>query len=240
MPALNICNLHTLLGVVKNKFSPLRRELVLRTHLFVYGDFCLRRAVFSLNYTPMAIAKKSDRVPDPEDLAFADLLREARTRKRLSQRELGEQVGIWNTYIGQIEKGEKVPSDEICKKFAEVLELDLTQVLLAAYEARTELTGSDEAIALFKRMKLVLSDPVVQRLLDADEPIDSEVLAALANADIRRLLAEEVWRERMARCYRIRSKRNILALLALVESMTDKQWKAMVNMLDAMGLEMSE
>lgn len=178
---------------------------------------------------------------------FADLIRDARTKKRLSQRQLGEQIltpgrpkGIWNTYIGQIEKGDKIPSDEICKKFAEVLELDLTQVLLAAYEARVELTGSDEAIGLFRKMRLVLNDPVVQRLLDAEDTIDPQILEALTSADIRKILAEENWRELLVRCYRLRSKRNVLALLALVESMTDKQWKGLVSMLDAMGLEVAE
>lgn len=180
-------------------------------------------------------------------MRFADLIRDGRKKKRISQRQLGEQIltpgrpkGIWNTYIGQIEKGDKIPSDEICKKFAEVLELDLTQVLLAAYEARVELTGSDEAIALFRKMRLVLNDPVVQRLLDAEDSIDPQILEALTNTDIRKLLAEEGWRELLARCYRIRAKRNILALVALAESMSDKQWKGMISMLDAMGLEIAE
>ena len=193
----------------------------------------------------MAAGKKNDRPGN--EMRFADLIRDARTKKRLSQRQLGEQIltpgrpkGIWNTYIGQIEKGDKIPSDELCKKFAEVLELDLTQVLLAAYEARVELTGSDEAIGLFKKMRVVLDDPVVQRLLDAEDPIDPQVLEALASADIRKILAEETWRDLIARCYRLRSKRNVLALLLLVESMTDKQWKGVINMLDAMGMEITE
>jgi transcriptional regulator with XRE-family HTH domain len=180
-------------------------------------------------------------------MRFADLIRDARIKKRLSQRQLGEQIltpgrpkGIWNTYIGQIEKGDKIPSDEICKKFAEVLELDLTQVLLAAYEARVELTGSDEAIGLFRKMRLVLNDPVVQRLLDAEDTIDPQILEALTNTDIRKIMAEEVWRELLIRCYRLKSKRNILALLTLVESMSDKQWKGLISMLDAMGLEIGE
>jgi transcriptional regulator with XRE-family HTH domain len=192
----------------------------------------------------MAAIKKNDRSGSE---GFADLIRDARTRKRLSQRQLGEQIltpgrpkGIWNTYIGQIEKGDKIPSDEICKKFAEVLELDLTQVLLAAYEARVELTGSDEAIGLFRQMRLVLNDPVVQRLLDAEDSIEPEILEALTTTEIRKLLAEETWREMLVRCYRLRSKRNILALLMLVESMTDKQWKGLISMLDAMGLEIAE
>lgn len=193
----------------------------------------------------MPAGRKNDR--SGNEMRFADLIRDARTKKRLSQRQLGEQIltpgrpkGVWNTYIGQIEKGDKVPSDEICKKFAEVLELDLTQVLLAAYEARVELTGSDEAIGLFKKMRLVLNDPVVQRLLDAEDSIDPQILEALTSADIRKILAEESWRELLTRCYRLRSKRNILALMVLVESMTDKQWRGVVSMLDAMGLEIAE
>ena len=193
----------------------------------------------------MAAGKKNDKPGN--EMRFADLIRDARTKNRLSQRQLGEQIltpgrpkGIWNTYIGQIEKGDKIPSDELCKKFAEVLELDLTQVLLAAYEARVELTGSDEAIGLFKKMRVVLDDPVVQRLLDAEDPIDPQVLEALTSADIRKILAEENWRDLIARCYRLRSKRNVLALLSLVEAMTDKQWKGLIGMLDAMGMEIAE
>jgi len=193
----------------------------------------------------MAAMRKNDRPGN--EMRFADLIRDARTRKRLSQRQLGEQIltpgrpkGIWNTYIGQIEKGDKIPSDEICKKFAEVLELDLTQVLLAAYEARVGLTGSDEAIGLFQKMRQVLYDPVVQRLLDAGDTIEPQILDALTNSDIRKVLAEESWRELLVRCYRLKGKRNILALLALVESMSDKQWKGLISMLDAMGLEVGE
>lgn len=193
----------------------------------------------------MAAVKKNDR--SGNEMRFADLIRDARTKKRLSQRQLGEQIltpgrpkGIWNTYIGQIEKGDKIPSDEICKKFAEVLELDLTQVLLAAYEARVELTGSDEAIGLFQKMRLVLNDPVVQRLLDAGDTIEPQILEALTNTEVRKILAEENWRELLVRCYRLKSRRNILALLALVESMTDKQWRGLISMLDAMGLEIVE
>ncbi len=193
----------------------------------------------------MPAVKKNDR--SGNEMRFADLIRDARIKKRLSQRQLGEQIltpgrpkGIWNTYIGQIEKGDKIPSDEICKKFAEVLELDLTQVLLAAYEARVELTGSDEAIGLFRKMRLVLNDPVVQRLLDSEDTIDPQILEALTSTDIRKILGEESWRELLVRCYRLKSKRNILALLTLVESMSDKQWKGLISMLDAMGLEVGE
>jgi hypothetical protein len=57
---------------------------------------------------------------------------------------------------------------------------------------------------------------------------------------VRAALLEPSWREMIGRCYRLRRKRNTPGLLALVETMTDKQWRAMVNMLEAMGLEAPE
>jgi transcriptional regulator with XRE-family HTH domain len=61
-------------------------------------------------------------------MRFADMIKDARLDERISQRALAEQLktaqkpdGVWATYVGQIEKGEKVPSDEVCVKLAEVL-----------------------------------------------------------------------------------------------------------------------
>ena len=54
-------------------------------------------------------------------MQFAEILKEARLQARLSQRGLAEQLttaqkpeGVWATYVGQIEKGDKVPCDEVC------------------------------------------------------------------------------------------------------------------------------
>ena len=165
---------------------------------------------------------------------FADAIREARTSRRLSQRELGEQIGVWNTYVGQWEKGEKIPADEKIVKLAEVLELDADQLLLAAFEARAD---SAEAAALYRKMERALTDQVFQRLLSADEPLDPRLLEALADEDIRGALQEEGWSGLLARCYRIRNKRDIPGLLALVEAMSDKQWTALMNLLETMGIE---
>ena len=44
-------------------------------------------------------------------LQFAGMVKEAK-KVGLSQAKLGKKIGVWNTYVGQIEKGEKVPSDE--------------------------------------------------------------------------------------------------------------------------------
>ena len=174
---------------------------------------------------------------------FANMISEARRGRRLSQRHLGEQIqtakrpnGVWNTYVGQIEKGEKVPSDEVVLKLAEVLELNPSAVLLAAYEARAE---SDEASELFRQMEMVLSDPVVQRLLTASEPLDPKVLEALGDENIRGALKEKKLCRVFARIYQNRKKRDVPGLLDLVEAMNDFQWTAMMNILETMDIEVS-
>ena len=120
-------------------------------------------------------------------MQFAEIVKEARLQARLSQRGLAEQLttaqkpeGVWATYVGQIEKGDKVPSDEVCIKLAEVLELDPDVVLLAAYQAKA---SSQEGRDLFAKMARSLTDPVVNQLLASEEPLAPSVLEALADAD---------------------------------------------------------
>ena len=170
---------------------------------------------------------------------FAELIKRARKTLQLSQARLGEEIGVWNTYVGQIEKGEKVPSDEVVIKLAKVLDLDLTELLLAAYKAKAD---STEARNLFRRMEAALVDPVLQEILASNGPVDPSVLAALNDEDIRKALKEPTWRDSFSRCYRvnIRRKRDIRTLLSLVESMNDKQYSAMMNLLGAMELEVKD
>ena len=175
-------------------------------------------------------------------MQFAEMVKEARLQARLSQRGLAEQLittqkpeGVWATYIGQIEKGEKVPSDEVCIKLAEVLQLDSSEVLLAAYEAKA---GSEEGRALFAKMTRSLSDPVVRQLLESKEPLDPALLDALADAETRSLLGDQAWLEAITRARKIQKKRDVLAWLALGVAMDDKQWGAIMGLMDTMGLEL--
>ncbi len=172
-------------------------------------------------------------------MAFAEIIKKARKRLRLSQASLGGEIGVWNTYVGQIEKGEKVPSDEVVIKLGKVLDLNLNELLLSAYKAKAD---SAEAQSLFTQMETALNDPVLQQIVSSTNPIHPGVLAALSDENIRAALTQETWRESFSRCYRInsRKKRNIQALLALVEAMNDKQYSAMMNLLEAMELEAGE
>lgn len=170
-------------------------------------------------------------------LQFAEMVKEARKKVGLSQAKLGEKIGVWNTYVGQIEKGEKVPSDEKVVKLAEVLELNTDKVLLVAYQSRAD---SVKAKDLFFKMESALSDPVLQRLLSTGKPLDPGVLEALGDTDICEALRKEEWRRMFALCYKVGKNRDIPGLVALVSAMNDQQWSAMMNIIQAMGLELPD
>jgi transcriptional regulator with XRE-family HTH domain len=173
-------------------------------------------------------------------MKFAEMVKEARQKAGLSQGGLAQQMrtakrpeGVWPTYVGQIEKGEKVPSEEICVKLAEVLALDLDELLLAAYESRAD---SEEARVFLQKMKRALTDPVISRLLADEAPLDPTLLDILADPALRAVLAQEEWRQVLSRTARSRKKRDLPGLLARLEAMNDKQWNGLLGLLDGMGL----
>ena len=174
-------------------------------------------------------------------MQFAEMIKEARLQAQLSQQRLAEQLvtarrpkGVWATYIGQIEKGEKVPSDEVCIKLAEVLELDSNTVLIAAYEAKA---SSEEGRALYGKMMRSLSDPVVNKLLSSEEPLDPALLGVLSNPEIVTLLGDQPWLEAVTRARKKQKERDVLGLLALVEAMDDQQWTMIRGIIDTWDLK---
>lgn len=56
-------------------------------------------------------------------------LKDLRKKKKLSIRKLEELSGVSNSYISQIEKGERNPSPEVLKKLAEPLEVDYLKLM---------------------------------------------------------------------------------------------------------------
>ena len=174
-------------------------------------------------------------------MQFAEMIKEARLQAHLSQQGLAKQLvtarrpkGVWATYIGQIEKGEKVPSDEVCIKLAEVLELDSNRLLIAAYKAKA---GSAEGCALYSKMMRLMSDPVVNKLLSREEPLDPALLEVLSNPEIAALFGDQPWLEAVARAHKKQQERDVLGLLSLVDVMDDKQWRMIMGIIDTWGLE---
>jgi transcriptional regulator with XRE-family HTH domain len=165
-------------------------------------------------------------------MRFADLIRDARTRKRLSQRQLGEQIltpgrpkGIWDTYIGQIEKGEKIPSDELCVKIARALQLDVRDLLLCAYIERSD----GEARELFEQVSQFLRNPVFDYLLKRMDKIGLEQLKAFEDPDFAAAISDVKWRNAFVDGFRMKD-RDLLGLIEAVGKMKKIQWEALVNM----------
>lgn len=76
--------------------------------------------------------------------ALGELIAAGRRRAKLSQRELGgllttpeKPEGVWGTYIGQVERGKRVPPDSLLLSMSAALQLDPVRVLAAAYQSRS-------------------------------------------------------------------------------------------------------
>ena len=165
--------------------------------------------------------------------SFGKMIAAARRDAKLSQRALAEQLitkqkptGVWGTYIGQIEKGDKIPSDEVCLLLSTALDLDPDVVLLAAYRSRA---NSDAGKALFAMMERSLTDPMVRELLGSERPL----------APILEILADQRWIKAITRARKLQKKRDILATLRDLEAMNDKQWEATRVVIQTMDLQSS-
>ena len=60
---------------------------------------------------------------------FADVLREIRQEKGLSQEELADRAGLHRTYISQIERGLKSPSLRSVEQITEALEIPMSSLI---------------------------------------------------------------------------------------------------------------
>jgi transcriptional regulator with XRE-family HTH domain len=166
----------------------------------------------------------------------------ARKAKGLSQGAVASKLttgkkprGVWPTYVGQIEKGEKVPSDEVCLKLAEVLGLEVKQVLLAAYAARAE---STEAAALFleaiESLAVAASPPGSSQ--QTDQPLSSELRRLLSDPEFREALAQPRLQALLLQIARAGAGRDFARVLSRLQAMEDRQWISLLNILEAMGV----
>ena len=91
---------------------------------------------------------------------FGDYLRNLRVEKRLSLREVEQQSGVSNSYLGLIERGQRpIPGADILKKLAPVYDVPVRDLLMAAGYLKDEsgsLTENDEVEMAFN---YVMNDP---------------------------------------------------------------------------------
>ena len=94
-----------------------------------------------------------------------DLIKRARKSKGYSLNQLGKLVGTWGTYIGQIEKGDRTPSDSVSKKLALALDLDLREVIILVLRERADISESKRLLDVVHKL---VTDPVVIELMDGN------------------------------------------------------------------------
>ena len=76
---------------------------------------------------------------------FGDKLKEERKKKGISQKELGQKLGVSQAMIAQYEKGDRTPKIETIKKIAKALEVEA--IVLTGY--RNKNSNIENIIKLF-------------------------------------------------------------------------------------------
>jgi transcriptional regulator with XRE-family HTH domain len=158
------------------------------------------------------------------------MIREARERIGLSQSELAQLLvtakrpdGVWSTYIGQIEKGDKLPSEEICLKLAEVLDLDPITVLLGSYRERAD---TEEAQQFIELLSEAACEPALTALLLSA----GDSLNGLLDESMAGLLASEEWAAVVGALCRSGRIGDLPQLLGLVQQLGKAEWDALLNL----------
>lgn len=147
----------------------------------------------------------------------------------MSQKSLAKQIGVWDTYISQIEKGEKVPSDELCLKIGIVLDLDTRELLLRAYIARTQ----GETRSLFEEMFQLLSDPFLGRLKQLNW-LDAEIMEFFSKPDFGFAIQSPQWRQVFLDAFGLKG-RDVLPVVRSLMELNTAQWTAVFSILSAMS-----
>ena len=160
---------------------------------------------------------------------LGEKIKQAREGLKMSQKELGQRVGVWDTYIGQIEKGEKLPSDELCLKVAQALGLNGRDLLLCAHIERSD----GESRALFEQMREILNDPAFDRFKRMNR-IGPGALEAFDDPDFISAIQDPNWRKAFMEGFRLKEDRDLLGLIEAIGKMKKIQWEALVNMVKAL------
>jgi transcriptional regulator with XRE-family HTH domain len=81
--------------------------------------------------------------PEKSEKTFGEMVKHRRQTLNLTQRQLGQTLGVKGSHIAYLEKGRRRPSLALIKRLAHVLDLDGRQLFLLAHpEAKSLLSGS--------------------------------------------------------------------------------------------------
>ena len=163
-------------------------------------------------------------------MGFGEIIKKARKGK-FSQQTLGRDIGVWGTYIGQIEKGERVPSDERCILLAKALGLDPVSLLISAYRQRAQ---TPQARSLFSQMEKLIADPVISQVVSNRKLLTASILQAIEKNEVRKALRDPRWRDAIAGAT-TEPDRDIPLLISIASQMPKQQWEALLNTAKALA-----
>lgn len=113
----------------------------------VVGYFLLSCFVLFCLYSGGLLMR--DNYPVSIRLQFAERMREARKKKGLTQKQLGEQLGVSQSMIGQFESGKHAPRMDTVEKICKALDLDI----LADYAVPFDYDAEKKAVYFYPRIK---------------------------------------------------------------------------------------
>jgi len=114
--------------------------------------------------------------------SFGDNLKEARTKKGISQGQLAELMQIHSAHISRYERNQTVPSVDVVKKFADILEVSADMLIYGTEDekAKSKITDA-ELLNMFSK---------AQHLSDHDRDcVKSLIKAFLFQKDMEKQLA---------------------------------------------------
>lgn len=114
---------------------------------------------------------------------FGDNLKTARTVKNISQGRLAELMGIHSTHISRYERNQTIPSVDVVKKLADILEVSADMLIYGSQDEKAKDKIKDtELLNLFTK---------AQGLDDQDrDTIKSMLKAFIFQKDMQKQLAQ--------------------------------------------------
>jgi transcriptional regulator with XRE-family HTH domain len=105
------------------------------------------------------------------DETFGDRVRTARARKRLTLREAADRIGRSASFLSDIEHDRRLPSEDVLRHLAELLELDADDLMASSGRLPTDvadyLRTTPDAARLFRTLSSRGVDSVgVKQLID--------------------------------------------------------------------------
>jgi len=109
-------------------------------------------------------------------ITFGAKIRELRKAKNLSQRALGERIGVNFTYLSKIESEKldfaQYPSEELIRKLASALEADLDELLLLAKKIPADI-----------RERVIERPDAFRKIASLDDGALDEILRHIAHTE---------------------------------------------------------